>query len=361
MDKGIPFGEDDAILAAFQEDGVVVVSNVLSLEEVDEGLKELWTSPQLLGRDKRIDRNKSDTWVEGIWPQQNGGRNFLESLDPFQGRCCWEFAQHPKIVHTLQLLYGQEVFNDQVGTWGVMRPTVGNAAWRTDESWLHWDQNPWTEPDFVRIQCFVALTDQTSTSGGLLCVPKFQKAWRDWGQSNPDGSVFVHGRAITREFGRGNPFPVPLDDPMHKDTQRIMAPKGALVLWDARLPHQNYPSSGTDFRVVFYLQFVIADPSEVQLRREALRKKVIVMKILDQCDNTLFPSGLTDLGQKITGAGSVPETEDMEPSFVEAVRLVAGAGNDELNGDLKTSVEKLRRAGKVHPDIERWYDTIFGQ
>lgn len=43
-----------------------------------------------------------------------------------------------------------------------MRPTtniqlkdgsiIQRPEWRTKQSWLHWDQNPWSEPNFCRIQ-----------------------------------------------------------------------------------------------------------------------------------------------------------------------------------------------------------------
>ena len=95
----------------------------------------------------------------------------------------------------------------------------------------------------------------------LYSLTGFHKRWQKWGEEHPEGSVqagllhrFHHvfkgllkhafliefewrqvdGKLITREFGPGNPFPVPLDDPLQQETVRIGAPKGSLVLWDSR-------------------------------------------------------------------------------------------------------------------------------
>jgi hypothetical protein len=59
-----------------------------------------------------------------------------------------------------------------------MRPTKdvkyldGNVRdkpeWKSKKNWLHWDQNPWQEPDFVRVQGLVALTNTPISRGGIF-------------------------------------------------------------------------------------------------------------------------------------------------------------------------------------------------
>lgn len=139
----VPFGNDAAIREAFEEDGYVVVTGVLSDADVGSLVEELWTSPRLLGG--KVVRDDLSSWAEG-WPQQNGGKNFLNSENPFLDRAPWFLAQHPNIIHTHQQFLGDAVMVHDVGRWGVMRPTQEHPEWRTEANWLHWDQNPWREP-----------------------------------------------------------------------------------------------------------------------------------------------------------------------------------------------------------------------
>ena len=80
-DRVMPYGDDEAIKSAFDEDGYVVVSNVLSPVEVEAVQDEIWTSDNLLGK---FDRTDPESWNHPSWPQQaNGGRNFLSSTNVF--------------------------------------------------------------------------------------------------------------------------------------------------------------------------------------------------------------------------------------------------------------------------------------
>merc|ERR1712187_897437 len=187
---------------------------------------------------------------------------------------------------------------------------MGNPEWRTLDSWLHWDLNPWSQPGFGWVQAFACLSDQTQTSGGLLCVPGFQKRWRQWGADHEEGTVFVDGKQITREYGPGKPFPIPKDDPIQSEVVRVLAPRGSLVLWDSRLPHQNFPNTGEDFRVVMYLSFSHADQNLVEERKQELVKKVVVMRALDRIG--FWPQGLTSLGRVVTGS---PDEDELTKAY----------------------------------------------
>ena len=79
----VKFGDDDGIEVRFYEDDYVVMTDVPTDEEVDRAVDELWTSTSLLGKDASIQRDDPSTWVKEHWPQQDGGKNFLVSLDPY--------------------------------------------------------------------------------------------------------------------------------------------------------------------------------------------------------------------------------------------------------------------------------------
>mmetsp|Transcript_2947 Transcript_2947/g.7656 ORF Transcript_2947/g.7656 Transcript_2947/m.7656 type:complete len:112 (+) Transcript_2947:2-337(+) len=75
----------------------------------------------------------------------------------------------------------------------------------------------------------------------------------------------------------------------------------------------------------------------------------------------IFPASLTDLGREVLCMPPLDEDEGgLDPDLRQAILLTMEAGEAELRGDLQGSVEKLRKAGKVWPDIEDWHDAIFG-
>ncbi|KAL7555032.1 hypothetical protein ACHAWF_018613 [Thalassiosira exigua] len=250
-DRSVSYGDDDAVLASFREDGYVVVTGVLSPAEVDAALDELWTSPNLLGK---FDRDDPTTWSDPTWPQQDGGRNFLSSRDAHADASNWDVSSSPRQLRVQKLLWGREdLIASGPGRWGVMRPSGVEPRWRTEAGWLHWDHNPWTKPGFSHVQAIVCLTDATPTSGGFACVPGFHRKFRMWGDDHPKGTLVVDGKAIDDSYGDGQPFPVPDDDPCQRDVVRVLAPAGSMILWDSRTPHQNVPNvDDRAFRVVLY-------------------------------------------------------------------------------------------------------------
>mmetsp|Transcript_138343 Transcript_138343/g.385887 ORF Transcript_138343/g.385887 Transcript_138343/m.385887 type:complete len:477 (-) Transcript_138343:92-1522(-) len=374
----VPFGDDAGIVEQFEREGLVVVTGVLSEGLIDAAVDELWESPRLLGRGSKIRRDDPQSWGSSAdWPQQDGGKNFLESLDAHADKACWELAQAPEVVHVMKLLHGrhgaEDILLHEAPRWGVMRPTAVRKEWRTLENWLHWDQNPWTEPGFARVQAFVCLTAQTETSGGLLCAPGYHKRWQDWGRNNPE-ERFAQLGINTASVGAGSPFQVPGCDPAHQQVVKVLAPKGSLVLWDGRLPHQNFPNTGTDFRMILYLNFSDASAppgrEELELRE---RRRYLVRRMLGL--GGFWPLGLSPLGRSISCTANLPEISDLEheigesPELVAAVRLTIEACELEMQGSYTSdpelrerlfheSMRKHMEAEKVYPDIGQWHDVI---
>uniref|UniRef100_A0A7S3L1Z3 Phytanoyl-CoA dioxygenase n=1 Tax=Amphora coffeiformis TaxID=265554 RepID=A0A7S3L1Z3_9STRA len=364
--KCVPYGNDQEILDAFEADGYCVVTNIFTQEEINEMMEESWTSERLLGK---FDRNKPQTWGDPAWPQQDGGRNFLQSQNVFQDAVSWDIQGSEKLLHVQKLLYGRsDIMMSSVGRFGVMRPTANNPKWRTESSWLHWDQNPWTQPAFSKVQCAVCLTDNTPTSGGFACVPGFHREFQSWGEAHTLGSLLVNGKVIDESFGDGQPFPVPEDDTCQSRLVRVVAPAGSAVLWDSRLPHQNYPNTDeNDFRVVHYTMMRIIDDTLAYERRRLLIQKRILMDLWEE-PGLRFPHNLSRTACIVNCLEESPQTleqalqefgvEDPD-SLREASKLVLQAGECEEQGDMSGAIKKHRQSIRVFPDIESWHEAIF--
>ena len=366
-DKSVPYGDDEAILQAFEQDGYCVVTGILSPSEVNEMMEELWTSERLLGK---FDRNDPRTWADPSWPQQDGGKNFLASRNVFQDATSWDLEGNEKLLHVQKMVFGRsDLMMASVGRFGVMRPTLNHPAWRTAASWLHWDQNPHTQPGFFRVQCIVCLTDNTATSGGFACVPGFHREdFEAWGKAHPLGSVVVDGKVLDKSYGTGQTYPVPVDDPCQARVVRVVAPAGSAVLWDSRLPHQNFPNTdATAFRVVHYSMMQIKEHEVARERRRLLEQKRIIMDLLGQ-GGLRFPHHLSKTARLVNCLGETPQTleEALQEFGVEdanhlreAAKLVLEAGELEEQGETYEAIKRHQKSVRLFPDIEEWHEAIF--
>mmetsp|Transcript_2421 Transcript_2421/g.5615 ORF Transcript_2421/g.5615 Transcript_2421/m.5615 type:complete len:410 (-) Transcript_2421:35-1264(-) len=270
----------------FREHGFVVVRGVLDSARVSETVDELWESPSLLGGYAGLKRDEPSTWGGDAWPA--GCRNFLDPLDPCAEVQSWRNRVDPAVVSVFERLWRGLRFDGEredeepdgrlvvsVDRFGVMRPTrlpalgpEGNTTWherpewRTSRNWLHWDQNPWASPGFYGIQGLLGLSDNAATSGGFVTVPGFHRQFAQWAREHPEGSV-------KRVTAKTVPFPVPLDDAVQNRRVKILVPRGGLLAWDSRMPHESFPNEDGSWRLVQYVTFKRLLPEALNRRAAA--------------------------------------------------------------------------------------------
>jgi len=200
-------------------------------------------------------------------------------LDPLVETESWKNRTNATVNRVFDILWRQLRFNDEqpntsnsalivsVDRFGVMRPTklrvkqhltdaqegnceqdaiVDRPDWRTSRNWLHWDQNPWSNPLFFGVQGLLALSDGASSSGGFVTVPGFHHEFANWGEQHPEGSLPKRTAATV-------PFPVPLDDAMQSRRVKVLVPRGGLLAWDSRMPHENFPNEDSSWRLAQYV------------------------------------------------------------------------------------------------------------
>eukprot|EP01006_Ploeotia_vitrea_P009126 TRINITY_DN21474_c0_g1_i1.p1 TRINITY_DN21474_c0_g1~~TRINITY_DN21474_c0_g1_i1.p1 ORF type:complete len:392 (+),score=52.35 TRINITY_DN21474_c0_g1_i1:46-1221(+) len=384
MEDFIPFNERPAVtrnfdvedvegyLEHFREYGFVVVRDVVSEEDVDKTVHEMWTADTLLGQYTGLNREDPTTWQDDNWPSTYNG--FLDSINQREEQMCWENRQNPRLVKVFQNILGDQKLWVSGDRYGILRPTKGikfgnetdengqtkdclqdKPEWRTQDRWLHWDQNPWSQPGFAGVQGILSLCEHTPDTGGFACIPQFQQRFKEWSENNPEGSI-ADCKSTT------NPFVIPLTDAMQKEPVPIIQPKGSLLVWDSRLPHQNYPNSSDKFRIVQYITFKLATKDDALEKQQKLRQSVRAGIGVGK-----FPGCLTELGKLITGwnvwdgLGVEGESEEgpedtISPEEMErrkrAIELWVQGEKVEADGDLMGGVEYYRRATKLYPDVE---------
>ena len=273
----------DGIRAAFDEYGVVVIRDAISVADCARSVDELW---DFLERQCRgLDRDDPRTWDR--WPSLSKlgilGNTFVLSPQFFRNR------QAPRVHRAFAALLGTERLHVNVGRASVMRPTravrlpatadateelVDRPEWRTKagEEWLHWDANPFTGAtssfswrvedvhanrgyEVRRTQAILALADCGLEDGGFFCVPGSHRVVRSWANANGAG---VDDRQLASAESSMQLY-LPKGDPLRAHAQRAPIRAGELLVWDARLLHCNFPNASARMRMVQYIQMKRAD------------------------------------------------------------------------------------------------------
>ena len=322
---------------------------------------------------------------------------FLSSLNGYEDKMYWKNLQNPKVYQNYQLLLNKrEIESASSGRYGMMRPTfipskndpnklIEKKKWRTRENWLHWDQNPWRTPDFERVQGMITLSEHTITSGGFCCVPKFQKKFKDWSILNPLPNYLQ--RTSNDEISQSqidivynyHLIYVPSEDDIQKEVVAITMPKGSLLIWDSRLPHQNYPNNDQYFRIVQYITFnpvnyqlpdhFNSDEEKQSKLLELFRSNERFIDCNDKVETGLIPSSFIDqlTNEGLWAVGILPWDLKITPHLLntnlsendqEALKLYYSAQVLEMNGKFKESALAFRRAFKLNPRLERASRTL---
>jgi hypothetical protein len=265
--KSFHYNETTNIVDFLDTYGVVVIHDILSLEEINHSIDEIWNHDELTSRG--VSRYTQDTWGR-CWPCDGKieKKGWINSCDDLLYPVSWKNRFNSKLIDTFETIWKKKRSDNvdlrvKTDRYGVMRPIL-KKEWQTDDGWLHTDQNPTTEKDFIRFQGMITLSESTKNSGGFLCIPKFHKEWDKYcEQYHPDEHVC--------------PFTTSNDIRAEKITTR----PGSLIIWDSRLPHANYPNqSKTEFRYVQYITYYPQEYDSEKMKRNKREDAEHIFQIL---------------------------------------------------------------------------------
>ena len=206
--------EEKKLLKEYNEKGYLVI---------DLNLKDNFIDDLMKGVFKEIDKSK----------KQEGGYHYSESPRIFEG---WKtnpyilgLAKHPKILSTLELLYGRKALPFQ--TINFLKGT--NQPLHQDSIHFH------TQPEKWMVGSWVALEDMTEENGTLNIVPKSHK----WPHYN-----FEHLNLPKAEYGEQfdnykeyENFLVQLLSEKKYELKKCIVKKGQCVIWASNLLHGGAP------------------------------------------------------------------------------------------------------------------------
>ncbi|CAF3110136.1 unnamed protein product [Rotaria sp. Silwood2] len=211
------------------EHGYAIFSNILTNDEVNNGVDLLWKYLESLRHPYHIQRNNPETW-DKPWPgMPHVGLVNDEGIG--QSEFMWFLRGNPNIKKVFSHIWNSnELFVSFDGA-GCFRNWHLNIKWKTSSSWYHCDQNPFKKPDRCSIQGLVSLTDSDESTGGFVVVPDSHK-------------YFSELKSRTKERLWGDYVTIRNQDPLlEKLHPRLVKCKaGDLIVWDSRSIHCNTPA-----------------------------------------------------------------------------------------------------------------------
>lgn len=320
--------EAEALVAFFDKFGFVVVRDVLTPQEAQATVNEIFGLLEE-GTEGRFDRHDVSTWDQ--WPAEGMAKHGMPSRPPLFTPQILRNRQNPRLVSPFALLFGSEdimISHDRASlfrpTKGVQFPTGARDMphWRTSEN-LHLDMDVWGylgsgdkerrtlaglqygdrhlnhfifENNQVcerihplNVQAVLNLVDNVEADGGFQCVPGFRHHFNRWAEAN------AGKRDLVEMAKERNSMMFPDDDPIQKFGMRITMRAGSMVIWDQRTPHGARPNKSGRMRCAQFLRMFPAqpmDPKRAQARVHTVDAKVRAAG---------FAPELTDLGRRVFG------------------------------------------------------------
>jgi hypothetical protein len=230
--------------AFFQENGYLLVRNVVPKENCDAVIDMIW---DFLG----LDRNDPEDWYRDPLPK--GGM-----IEIYQHQAMWNNRQHPKLYQVFAELIGTEklwVTMDRVN----MKPPRHPAHPEYDhKGFTHWDVDTSDLSQIKRfwVQGVLYLADTDADMGGFQCIPGFHRCLAEWIKTQPadrnprvpDLNSLPPGMKLTPIPGKG----------------------GDLVIWDRLLAHGNGHNVSDKPRFAQYIAMSPAREEDEEARQERI-------------------------------------------------------------------------------------------
>eukprot|EP01089_Gocevia_fonbrunei_P020695 TRINITY_DN7773_c0_g1_i1.p1 TRINITY_DN7773_c0_g1~~TRINITY_DN7773_c0_g1_i1.p1 ORF type:complete len:370 (+),score=80.55 TRINITY_DN7773_c0_g1_i1:124-1233(+) len=306
--------DEESWMTFFNKFGFVVIKEILSTEEIEKSIDDIWNLVESYHKIHPISRNNTKNWK--YWPGLNKLGIFSQALS-FHA---WQNRANPKMYNVFKTLMGREDLWVSIDNWGTMRPTkdipqtltpahirttvdtddpsvtkTDEPSWKSKSNWLHWDLNPfiWESSknegldytfacDFIsenngtknigdlKLQGLLNLIDAREQDGGFVTIPGFFKHLKEWTeQSHLQEYASKHQEIYDFVY-------VPKNDPMQLQPQKIPMRAGSLLIWRSEQPHANYGNDSERFRMVQYVKMFVAQNGKpgTKRRRELMASSV---------------------------------------------------------------------------------------
>ncbi|CAF3201166.1 unnamed protein product [Rotaria sp. Silwood2] len=217
-------------LTYLNENGYVVISDVLNQEEIDENKKLLWKFLEDASNGQ-MRRDQPETWSNPWLDSCVYG--VINGKGIGQSDFLWNIRSNRLVKKVYAHIWNTQELLVSFDGCGIFRNWRNNPEWKTRSGWYHVDQNPKNKPDRCCIQGFVTLTDQNEKSGGLIVFPRSHLRFHELLDVTKSSKDFIDIQNNNSIITRGKLF---------------HCQAGDLVLWDSRMVHCNSPAIAIEER-----------------------------------------------------------------------------------------------------------------
>jgi hypothetical protein len=268
--------------AFFEDNGYLVVPNVVSEEDREAAVAALW---EFLG----MDPNDPETWYPA---DRRGALVYLH-----QHQALWNCRQSPRLYDAFVDILGTEKLWVSMDRAGMKPPIDPRFPEYDDRGFVHWDLDTSKPlPTTLGVQGVLALADTTEEMGGFCCIPGFHKNLAEWIAEQPaDRNPRAPDLSRLPEGFRVTPIPMKAGD---------------IVIWNRLLAHGNGRNEGKSPRLAQYITMYPASDDEAarQERIACWRDRHApafwekdIPEHLKGREEANPPAELTPLGRKLLG------------------------------------------------------------
>eukprot|EP01114_Cavostelium_apophysatum_P001727 TRINITY_DN11507_c0_g1_i1.p1 TRINITY_DN11507_c0_g1~~TRINITY_DN11507_c0_g1_i1.p1 ORF type:complete len:369 (-),score=71.91 TRINITY_DN11507_c0_g1_i1:27-1082(-) len=319
--------EPEEIKQFFQKFGFVVIKDVLTKEECNQTIDDIWN---FLHNKAQVKRENPKTWENGNWSRSGLWNEGILGYDPIITRQALKNRQNARLHQACAILYGTEDLLVNQDRYGLFRNTndsadeteVDRPEWQTMEN-LHFDMNPWvyieeqnadhdrkvlkdlkyrstqdyiTENNYVgclrepqlHIQGLINLADNNERDGGFQLVPGFHHHLEEWARATNN---------LKAHYGRKRFIVLP-EDCLRENVIHVSSRAGSVILWNQTVAHGSRPNKSDRIR---YAQFFKMFPAQPMEETRCTRRAQLSAKKIAEAN---FESDLTSLGEKLFGLKS---------------------------------------------------------
>jgi len=275
------------ILQFFNHYGVVVV-NALTDAEASATFTDLIN---VLESESRFRWKDPSSW--NFWPKNGNRRYGMPTNPPVMTRQAFENRQNSTVVEAFAILFGcsAEEMMTNLDRYSIMLPTkhpnLGpHPEWMSPFN-IHLDFNPWkfigrgmqtlsTDFDYdephkfisenhritqrrgqLHTQALINLNLNREDDGGFVCIPGFHHHFTEWAR----GTKPIRGFQIRFQHEHW----------LYGLSQRVPVRKGALIIWNQKLPHGSKPNESDNYRAAQYFKMYPKTLFDFKTRR--IRRK----------------------------------------------------------------------------------------
>jgi hypothetical protein len=302
----------DNLNAFLDENGVAVISNVLSEAECVQLRNEIWSELKHVSQN-RFDINNQNTWREffKFYPLHS---MLLQHFSLGHMQPVWNIRQNPKVCEVFEKIWNVDKNELLVSFDGLsvhLPPEKTNKGWFLGKEWYHTDQS-FKKQNKCCIQGFINLYPVNKGDASLSILEKSHRYHQEFNeQFHPECSDnWYKLKDGEKQFfinKNCNPY-------------AVKAGIGSIVLWDSRTIHQGKEPEKTreheNFRIIVYVCMMprhMSNEKSLEKKRKAFNE----LRVTNHWANNpkLFPKIPRTYG------GEIPEFNQIHPPQLNEIGI----------------------------------------